>query len=190
MDRQLLRQNILAARDALPEPEQTAKSRAIAAHLWRIAAFADCRAPFIYVHFRSEVATTELIRQCLADRKEVCVPLTITGAKRLDPYLLTDPEKQLTRGYCGIPEPDPTKATLFNARRIDVVILPGSVFDAKGGRLGYGGGYYDRFLAEQAPQALRIGLAYELQLVAAVPTLPHDQRLDYLVTEDRIIHVT
>lgn len=189
MDRQHLRQHILAARDALPKQEQTAKSRAIAAHLWRLAAFADCRAPFIYVHFRSEVATAELIRQCLAADKEVSVPLTITDAKRLDPYRLTDPETQLIRGYCGIPEPDPTKTPLFDARRIDVVLLPGSVFDARGGRLGYGGGYYDRFLAEQAPQALRIGLAYEMQLVAAVPTLPHDQRLDYLVTEDRIIHV-
>ena len=189
MDRQTLRKTILAIRDALPEAGRKAKSRAIAEHLWQIAPFADCRAPFIYVHFRSEVATTGLIRQCLVHDKEVSVPLTLTREKRLDPYLITDPAQQLTSGYCNIPEPDPKKAGLFDARRIDVVVLPGSVFDAKGGRLGYGGGYYDRFLTDQAPQALRIGIAYELQVVASVPLLPHDQRLDYLVTEERIIRI-
>ena len=117
------------------------------------------------------------------------MPLTLTKEKRLDPYLITDPEQQLVSGYCNIPEPDPKKADLFDAARIDVVILPGSVFDAKGGRLGYGGGYYDRFLTDQAPQALKIGIAYEMQLVDEVPLLPHDQRLDYLVTEKRIIRM-
>ena len=189
LDRQSLRKNILAARDALPNPERTAKSNAIARQIWQLDAFAHCRAPFIYVHFRSEVETSELINQCLARHKEVSVPLTLTKTKRLDPYHLTNPEQQLTHGYCNIPEPDPEKADLFDASRIDVVILPGSVFDAKGGRLGYGGGYYDRFLADQAPQALRIGIAYELQLVEAVPLLPHDQRLDYLVTDERIIKI-
>jgi len=190
MDRQALRKTILAARDGLPEPIRKAKSQAIAAHLWQIKDFADSHAPFIYVHFRSEVETAELIHQCLARDKEVSVPLTITKEKRLAPYRLTDPAAQLTRGYCDIPEPDPAKTNLFDPRRIDVVVLPGSVFDAKGGRLGYGGGYYDRFLTDQAPQALRIGVAYELQVVTSVPLLPHDQRLDYLVTEEQIIRIT
>lgn len=189
MDRQTLRKTLLASRDALPATERKAHSHAIAEHLWQIPAFADSRAPFIYVHFRSEVETTDLISQCLAAAKEVSVPLTITEAKRLDPYRLTDPAQQLTSGYCNIPEPDPRKTDLFDPRRIDVVVLPGSVFDAKGGRLGYGGGYYDRFLTEQAPQALRIGIAYEIQVVEAVPLLPHDQQLDYLVTEERIIQI-
>jgi 5-formyltetrahydrofolate cyclo-ligase len=67
--------------------------------------------------------------------------------------------------------------------------MPGSVFDLRGGRLGYGGGFYDRFLQTAAPQALRIGLAYDLQVVAAVPLQRHDQQLDYLVTETRTIRV-
>jgi len=187
MDRQTLRKTVLAARDALPEAERKAHSLAIIELLWQIPAFADSRAPFIYVHFRSEVQTTDLIRQCLANDKNVSVPLTLTGEKRLDPYRITDPAQQLISGYCNIPEPDPQKAELFDARRIDVVILPGSVFDHKGGRLGYGGGYYDRFLTDQAPQALRIGVAYEIQVVETVPLLPHDQKLDYLVTEKQIV---
>lgn len=189
MDRNELRKTVLAARDALPLSLRSAKSADIAQRLWQIAAFADSCAPFIYVHFRSEVETTDLIRQCLARYKMVNVPLTLTQEKRLDPYLITDLDRQLTRGYCGIPEPDPAIATLIDAGRIDVVILPGSVFDDQGGRLGYGGGYYDRFLTQQAPQAKRIGIAYEMQLVDKVPLLPHDQGLDYLVTEARIIKI-
>lgn len=71
---------------------------------------------------------------------------------------------------------------------IDVVIIPGSVFDRQGGRLGYGGGYYDRFLAQAAPQALRVALAYELQLVDAIKLQPHDQLMDWLVTEKTSYH--
>ncbi len=189
MDRHSLRKTILAARDALPESARKTNSSAIAEHLWQLAPFADSHAPFIYVHFRSEVETSDLINRSLALHKEVSVPLTLTKEKRLDPYRLTDPQQQLILGYCNIPEPDPSRTPLFDPLGIDVVILPGSVFDANGGRLGYGGGYYDRFLTDQAPQALRIGIAYEMQLVESVPLLPHDQRLNYLVTEERIIHI-
>ncbi len=189
-DRQQLRKTILAARNALAKAERAAKSRAIAQRLWQLDAFANARLPFIYVHFRSEVETVGLIRQCLERGKEVAVPLTLTAEKRLDAYLVKDPCHDLRAGYCGIPEPDPERLPRVPPDRIDVVVLPGSVFDARGGRLGYGGGYYDRFLDQEAPQALRIGLAYEMQLVAAVPLAPHDQRLDYLVTEERLITVS
>jgi 5-formyltetrahydrofolate cyclo-ligase len=69
---------------------------------------------------------------------------------------------------------------------IDTVLIPGSVFDVTGGRLGYGGGFYDRFLSNSAPQATRIGLAFSRQLVDRVPMEPHDQYMDFLVTEEQI----
>ena len=69
---------------------------------------------------------------------------------------------------------------------IDTVLIPGSVFDPSGGRLGYGGGFYDRFLTEAAPRAIRLGVAFELQLVDQVPMEPHDQYMDILVTEQQI----
>ena len=186
-DRQELRTAILAARNAMAPTARHAKSLAVAERLWQLDAFRNAHTPFIYVHFRSEVETLALIRQCLARGKEVAVPLTLTEEKRLDPYLLTDPDHDLRPGYCNIPEPDPGRVSPLEPGRIDVVLLPGSVFDLRGGRLGYGGGYYDRFLAQAAPQALRIGIAYELQVVAKVPLLPHDQRLHYLVTEERLV---
>ena len=139
------------------------------------------------MNFRSEVETLSLIQQCLSEGKKVSVPLTVPENSRLIPYNISDPATELRPGYCGIPEPDPMRLQTVSPGEIDVVIVPGSVFDEKGGRLGYGGGYYDRFLSNDAPQALRVGLAFELQVVPEVPTLLHDQQLHYLVTEKRVV---
>ncbi|MCD6390164.1 MAG: 5-formyltetrahydrofolate cyclo-ligase, partial [Desulfobulbaceae bacterium] len=142
---------------------------------------------FSYAHFRSEVETLPLIRQALARQMRVTVPLTLVAESRLEAYEIQDPAKELKPGYCRIPEPDPGQAKQIDPAEIEVVLLPGSVFDLCGGRLGYGGGYYDRFLDREAPRALRIGLAFELQVVDTVPLLAHDERVHFLVTEERIV---
>ena len=132
----------------------------------------------------------ELIRQCLARGKRVAVPLVNALENAMVPLLIKDPEKDLAPGYYGIPEPDPRKSLRVDAREIDAAVIPGSVFDVRGGRLGYGGGYYDRFLVYDAPRAKRVGLAFEMQLVERVPVQPHDQPLDILVTEERIVNIS
>jgi 5-formyltetrahydrofolate cyclo-ligase len=109
--------------------------------------------------------------------------------KALLPFQIDNPEKDLRPGYCDIPEPDPDRAILVPPEKIEIAVIPGSVFDIQGGRLGYGGGYYDRFLVNDAPRALRIGFAFELQLVDKVPLEPHDQPLDILITEKRIVKI-
>jgi 5-formyltetrahydrofolate cyclo-ligase len=185
--RHLLRQESLRRRNALPLAERRHKSAAIARAVTALPAVARAHTIFTYVNFQSEVETRGLIDLWLAADKIVSVPLTIVAASRLDPYRITVPERDLHPGYCRIPEPDPGRATLVAPESIEVIILPGSVFDAHGGRLGYGGGFYDRFIAHQAPQAYRIGLAFELQLTNDLPLLAHDQRLHALVTEERVL---
>jgi 5-formyltetrahydrofolate cyclo-ligase len=188
--RQTLRKQVLGKRDQLANDERHVKSMAITEKVWNLPEMGGWQTLFVYVNFRSEVETLELIRWCLAQGKRVAVPLVDNTRAAMIPLQITDPEQDLKPGYYGIPEPDPRKTTLVAGQEIDAVILPGSVFDTEGGRLGYGGGYYDRFLVNDAPQACRIGLAFELQVVEAVPLEPHDQRLDYLVTEKRIITTT
>ena len=122
----------------------------------------------------------------VAVSKRIALPLTLAKEKMLRPYLIKDPNRDLKPGYCSIPEPDPDSAVLLNPQEIDVVIVPGSVFDHNGGRLGYGGGFYDRFLANQAPAPFRVALAFELQVIDdSLPLASHDQPLDCLVTEKR-----
>ena len=187
-ERATLRTNILVARNSLVPEERQGKSRAITERLLALPEFAAARNVFAYVSFRSEVETLDLIAHCLQHGVTVSVPLTLPGEHRLRPYAITDMSQDLAPGYCSIPEPLHT-LPLVDPASIEVVVVPGSVFDARGGRLGYGGGYYDRFLQAAAPQALRIGLAFDLQVVAAVPLESHDQQLDYLITETRTIHI-
>jgi len=185
-ERTALRTKILAARDGLPAEKRRHKSRAITQRLLALQEFARARHVFAYVSFRSEAETLDLIAHCLNRGVKVSVPLTQVQERRLLPYAIIDLNRDLVPGYCSIPEPLHT-LPLVDPASIEVVVTPGSVFDAQGGRLGYGGGYYDRFLHTAAPQALRIGLAFDLQVVEAVPLESHDEQLDYLITETRTI---
>ncbi|OGQ99262.1 MAG: 5-formyltetrahydrofolate cyclo-ligase [Deltaproteobacteria bacterium RIFOXYD12_FULL_55_16] len=187
-ERSILRARILAVRDSLSAEERQQKSRSLTSRLLALPEFAAARSVFAYVSFRSEVETLPLIAHCLKKGVKVSAPLTLPGEHRLLAYALTDPGQDLAPGYCGILEPRQT-LPLVDPCSIEVVVLPGSVFDCRGGRLGYGGGFYDRFLQAAAPLALRIGLAFDLQVVEAVPLQSHDQQLDYLVTETRVIHL-
>ena len=188
MNRNRLRKTKLATRDQLAPPQRQEKSKQIFSLLITHPVIIAANHLFIYVHFRSEVETMSLINQLLASGKRISVPVTLLKQSSLLAVQLTDPEKQLQPGCYGIPEPTPAqiaKATV-NPTTIETVLIPGSVFDQTGGRLGYGGGFYDRFLTKSAPQASRIGLAYELQMVDKVPMQPHDQYMDFVITEQQI----
>ena len=189
-DRQRLRKDILGARDLMGADERREKSGAALRNFWSLPEMEHWSTLFIYVNFRSELETLELINRCLSQGIRVAVPLVEAATYSMIPYLIQDPEKDLVPGYYDIPEPDPQKCLRVAGREIDAAVIPGSVFDINGGRLGYGGGYYDRFLVNDAPQAKRIGLAFEMQVVDDVPMQPHDQPLDILITEKRIVHTT
>lgn len=184
-ERNSLRKRILAARDRLSLEEIQSKSDAVVSRALLLPEIAEAAVIFTYLHFRSEVQTTNLVKKMFTDQKKVCVPVTLVEGSELLAVRISDIEEQVAPGYCGIPEPLPgvVQNQTIDPVFIDIVILPGSVFDTRGGRLGYGGGYYDRFLVNKAPQALRVGFAFDLQIVDAVPIEPHDQRMDYIVTE-------
>jgi 5-formyltetrahydrofolate cyclo-ligase len=183
--RQALRQAKLTARDQLAPAIRYEKSCRIHRLLLNHPAIATAEHFFLYVHFRSEVETLPLLAHLLAAGKTVSVPLTLRKESRLLAVQITDPASQLTTGYFGILEPSKMQAAV-NPADIDIALVPGSVFDQGGGRLGYGGGFYDRFLIQAAPQALRVGLAFAMQLVDQVPTAAHDQLMDILVTEEQL----
>ncbi len=180
-----MRKKILRQRDQTPAAQREAWSVAIQERLLALPVIQKSGCIFVYVHFRSEVQTDRLINNCLAAGKIVAVPLTQVASGKLAVIRITDPVTQLVPGYAGIPEPraDLVRTNQIDPHAIEVALVPGSVFDNRGGRLGYGGGYYDRFLANKAPEAYRIGLAFALQIQDRVPQEPHDQRMDMVMTE-------
>ncbi len=187
-ERRELREEKLKKRDGLGRDEHEEKSRIIVDKLLGFAEIERARNIFSYVSFRSEVDTHRLIAELMKRDKRVSVPVTRVKEKRLEAIHIESLEEDLVPGYRDILEPEEqrSKESVTEPLNIDVVIVPGSVFDERGGRFGYGGGYYDRFL-ENIPFAVRIGLAFELQTVKEAPLEPHDELLDYIITEERII---
>lgn len=185
-----LRKKILALRDSLNNDELVQKSSVICDKILGFKEIDMAKNIFTYVNFRSEVITLPLISELMKLNKIISVPKTYNQEHRMDAIHIEDISADLVPGYADIPEPRPELLTenVTEPQNIDVVILPGSVFDERGGRFGYGGGYYDRFV-EKIPFAVRIGLAFDIQVVEAAPLQPHDELLDYIVTESRIITV-
>ena len=183
-----IRKQILKDRDALSSEERHEKSRLIGERLLELSAILTSESIFIYADFRSEVETTTIIDKLLRLGKQVSVPLTRVAERRLDIISITDPATQLIPGYCDIPEPREAlvETNSLSPEQLDAIVLPGSVFDQRGGRFGYGGGFYDRLLA-QIPDAHRIALAFDLQVIDRLPLQPHDQILDMVITESRTI---
>lgn len=177
-----LRRRALAARDAVPEPG--AKSRAIRERLEALDGWRRAGTLCTYVGVRSEVATLPLLADALAGGRRVAVP-ACEGAQLRLVYLTALDE--LTPARFGLLEPSP-EVCLADGRAcpveaVDLFVVPGVAFDRSGGRLGYGRGFYDRLLAGARPDALRVGLAFEAQLVPSVPTDRFDLPMDLVVTE-------
>lgn len=186
--RNTLRQKVLAARDCLSSFEREEKSISISSRVMGIPEVTVAQIILVYMHFRSEVQTSEIIRQMFAANQIVTIPYTRPNTSQLVAVKVTNLDHQVAPGYWGIPEPKSefVENSSCDPGTIDLVIIPGSVFDKFGGRLGYGGGYYDRLLTNEAPEAVRVGIAFELQLVDRVPIEPHDQFMDFVVTEENL----
>jgi len=185
MDKVSLRKEILAKRDSIPPVVKKSKDRSIEVRLFDLNEFKTAKTIFFFASFRSEVDTIGMIKQALDEGKRVVLPrvegqiLGLYEIKNLD---------ELAPGYMGIPEP----SVLTDDRRIsindvDAVIIPGAAFDQTGNRIGYGGGFYDRLLAQLQKPVPIIAPTYEEQVIDSVPAEPHDKKVNIIVTDLREI---
>lgn len=187
MSKKELRKNIINQRLALSAPEVAEKSAAIARGILNLKEYRLAKTIMAYVDFRNEVQTGEFIEKAMADGKRVAVPLTDIRGKRLIPSLLVDFPGDLAPGLYGIPEPKEDCLRPLDPKELDMVIVPGVAFDKKGNRLGYGGGFYDRFLPRTRTGCLWLSPAYELQIQPGVYPGEHDIPVHVIVTEKNVI---
>jgi 5-formyltetrahydrofolate cyclo-ligase len=183
-----VRDETQAVRDALPAQVREVASRAIAGKILALPSFAAASAVLVTIPFRSEWNARLVATAALAAGKVVVSPRVDPVARMLTLHRVGDLDTDVAPGYRGIPEPL-SHCPLFPTIAIDWVLVPGVAFDAAGRRLGYGGGYYDRLLPLVPRSAPRIAGAFDAQLVAAVPTGPHDLIVDLIVTETRQIAI-
>lgn len=180
-----LRKTVLGRRDAMDAGIRTALSRAIVRDLFDLAAYRRSGTVMAYVGFGSELQTDEFVFHTLEQGKTLLLP-RVNGRKRgLDIYEVRDPVRDLEVGTWGIREPRPDRCARVDPDIIDFVLVPGLAFDARGGRLGYGGGFYDRLLASiLSSRTWLVAGAFESQRVERLPLDEHDVPMDVVVTEN------
>lgn len=189
VDKGTLRQEILKKRDALAPRERSARSARILNRLIALSEYHGARSVFIYADFLSEVMTREIMVHALKNGKRVLASKTLVQEKRLVLTDILDPARDLVPGYMGIPEPRDGIVRDIPYAEIDLILTPCVGYDEKGNRLGYGGGYYDRLFQDMRQDTLKIGLAFEVQVVPEIPSEDHDVKIPIIVTEDRVIRV-
>lgn len=166
---------------------RASQNLAIRERLWRDFPLQSKQRLLVYVSVRDEVETNAILDDALRQLGEVVVPYCLPG-HQLGLFALRETD-ELRTGVYGIKEPaiELRKARSVEPQSLSQAILPGVAFDICGNRLGYGKGYFDRFLSRLKPDCLRIGLAFECQIVSEIPNEPHDLSVQRIVTPLRTI---
>jgi len=183
-----IRKSILKIRDQIPLDIRDQKNLRIRETLLSLPEFLSAKTILFYASFRSEVETHSLIREALAMGKRLVLPKVDAENHALILYEIKDID-ELAPGYMGIPEPDLPDERSAVIDGIDLAIIPGAAFDLTGNRLGYGAGYYDNLLLGRRSGTPILSLAYEEQLVDAIPAEKHDVRVDMIVTDKKVIRL-
>jgi len=180
-----LRKEIKEKRRKISKEEQRKKSKEIKEKLFSLLEYKFTETILYYISFDSEVFTHEIVKEAL-NEKRVVVPIINKEDFSLILSELKDWD-DLEVGSYGILEPKKEKINKVAINEIDLIIVPGIAFDMNGNRLGQGKGYYDRLLKNS--NAVKIALAYEIQIVDKVPTKENDIPVDMIISEKRIIKI-
>jgi len=179
-----LRRHLLARRAMLTPAEIAQYSTVIAAHVCALPSFGVSHTVMVYMALPQEVQTMPIITQARQAQKRVTVP--VIRGQGLIAVALSESPTQLRRGRFGILEPCGPQRVI-HPQEIGCIAVPGIAFDTRGGRLGFGKGYYDRFLRQLPATTYRCGLAFGIQVVPCVPQAPHDICMHGIVTEQGCI---
>lgn len=185
-----VRKNYIAIRNRLKKHEVLDITEVIAESLKQLEYINNAKNIMCYVSFGNEVHTHELIKTWLSEGKQVSVPCianNIKEAKWMYAVKINSFDELKVTGKYGILEPPLRDSNIIIPALLDAVIVPGSAFDINKNRMGYGAGYYDRFLSNVSNKCYKIGICYDFQVLDKIPHEEFDVPLDLLVTEKRIV---
>lgn len=177
-----VRRTVLARRSAIDGAARAAAASTVAQAVGALPELAGPQAVLGFASFGTELPTDETMAAVLASGKRLLLPFVDGARLRAAEVRSVD---DLAPGYRGIREP--VVRTPVDLGEAGVILVPGVAFDENGARIGYGGGFYDSFLAEVGSAVPRVGLCFDLQVVPLVPAGPGDERVHIVVTERRVI---
>ena len=172
MDKKELRRSIRERKRAMTEEEIVSRSEKLGVLFAQSEAYKNAKTIYGYLPYNQEVRTVPMLEQALKDGKKVAVPKVYGDEMK---FLYLDDLSQVEKGYAGIPEPIADGPVADDDTAL--VLMPGLAFDPAGHRIGYGGGFYDKFLAAE-PNHPTLALCYEFQMLPELHTEEHDIPVD------------
>jgi 5-formyltetrahydrofolate cyclo-ligase len=179
-----LRNRMRSVRAVLPASARAERSRAAAESVMKLAEYANAQTIIGFCAIQKEIDPGDLLAQARASGKTVGLPRVVEDVLELREYRDVS---ELEEGAFGVMEPV-ASAPVIAADSVDLVIVPGLAFDARGHRLGYGRAFYDRLLP-QMTRAFRVGFAYDFQFMMELPNDAHDVPMHAVVTDQRVLRV-
>lgn len=147
--------------------------------------YKNCNSLFIFLSFGSEIETQFIIERAISDGKKVALPY-MTGKPHEMVFIEINSLNDLVKNLIGIYEPIYNKDNIVVSDSSTIVVVPGLAFDSDGYRIGYGGGYYDKYLSENIYYK-SVGICFEEQITESIPTDKYDVKTDIIVTDRRVI---
>ena len=185
MDKNIVRKEVLHTRNNMSNELRKLKDKLIYDLFINSDLYKKAKDIFIYVSFGSEVSTHEIINKAISDKKNIYVPKTNINKKEIIAVKINNFAELNVDNY-GILEPISVDKEKI-ASDFDTIVMPGVAFDKEGNRIGYGGGYYDKYLEKNIFKAKKIALAYEEQILEKIETDYHDIKVDFIINTEKII---
>lgn len=180
-----LRKKVLEERKKLSRQDVDKLSDDIISNLINLPDFKKSKVIMVYLSFRNEVDTFNLIEIMMKTGKTVVTSYTDKKENILIPSILRDLNESLEKNPYGYLEPKEETLDPIDPKDIDLIITPGLAFDTIGNRIGYGGGYYDKLLKQT--EAIKVAVGYDFQIFSRIQSDKHDIPVDYIVTPNKII---
>jgi 5-formyltetrahydrofolate cyclo-ligase len=183
-EKKRLRKEILQRMNALSEEQYTTLSAKIVDSLYKQREWIEAKTIGITLSMEREVNTYAIIEKAWEEGKAIVVPKCNRETRTMTFRQITNFE-QLETVYMNLREPDPSITEEVSAEEIDLLLVPGVAFTRKGDRVGYGGGYYDRYLVNYKEKTL--SLVFDFQIVSHIPVEPFDKTVQKIITEKETI---
>ena len=210
MQKKEIRDAVTAKKQKLSKEQVERFSAALLARFCTLPEYQEAECIYAYMSFNEEVLTMPIIERAWADGKRVAVPKTYASGKKKNDkgkivpdfmeFIYINSPDDCTKGYMGIPEPadhicgidetgrfDLTRARIAKESKV-LLLMPGLAFDRQMNRIGYGGGFYDKYLHHHKEvQFTKVALCFGFQLYDHIPTKGHDEKMDLILTPDEVL---
>ncbi len=197
MDKREIRQEVTDKKNALERDQVEEWSAQLKEKFCSLDAYKEAEAIYFYMSYNSEVQTIPMIEQAILDGKRAAVPIMLKSGKSFNKkgepkhdymeFVYLKSMDECVPNFMGIPEPPAELITEHPERIADekevLILMPGLAFDKEKNRIGYGGGFYDKYL-DSHPDTIfhKVALCFDFQIYEHIPTEPHDEKMDLIVS--------